>query len=352
MKKLIGVIVALSCMLMLFSLAACSDSTTPADGTQAGSQGGGTQEPASAKPIKAVFADADWDSIRFHNAVAMLIGEAAYQIDGEEVTGTTPITYNALKTGDIQVYMELWTDNLATYREDLEAGAFRELGLNFGDDMQGFYVPRYVIEGDASRGIEPLAPDLKHVKDLKKYSHVFPDPDDPSKGRLYGAISGWSVDEIMRNKFAFYGLNENFNYIDPGSGTTLAASISAACEKGEPIVAYYWEPTWIMGKYDLVLLEDAPYQEELYFEGKCACPAVPVMVGVSNDFYEAAPEFCAFLSNYQTSSALTSEALRYMEETGATEAETAKWFLKQHDELLDQWLPADKAELVRAALNG
>jgi ABC-type proline/glycine betaine transport system substrate-binding protein len=56
----------------------------------------------------------------------------------------------------------------------------------------------------------------------------------------------------MRNKFAFYGLNENFNYIDPGSGTTLAASISAACEKGEPIVAYYWEPTWIMGKYDLV----------------------------------------------------------------------------------------------------
>jgi hypothetical protein len=40
-----------------------------------------------------------------------------------------------------------------------------------------------------------------------------------------------------------------------------------------------------------------------------------------------------------------------MEETGATEAETAKWFLKQHDELLEV-AARRQAELVRAALNG
>jgi glycine betaine/proline transport system permease protein/glycine betaine/proline transport system substrate-binding protein len=352
MKKLIGLILAMACVLMLLPLAACSGDTAPAEPAQENTQTETPAEPASAEPIKAIFADADWDSIRFHNAVAMFIGAAAYNIVGEEITGTTPVTYNALKTGDIDVYMEIWSDNLPTYKEDLAAGAFQELSVNFGDDMQGFYVPRYVIEGDASRGVEALAPDLKSVADLTKYSSVFPEPDDPSKGRIYGAISGWAIDEVMRNKYDFYGLDKDFNYIDPGSGTALAASISAAYEKGEPIAAYYWEPTWIMGKYDMVLLEDAPYADDLFLKGECACPAVPVTVGVSNGFFEAAPDYCAFLSNYETSSALTSEALTYMQDQGASEADTAIWFLTQHDELLDQWLPADKAELVRAALAG
>lgn len=35
---------------------------------------------------------------------------------------------------------------------------------------QGSYVPRYLVEGDAERGIEPrLAPDLRSVTDLPRY---------------------------------------------------------------------------------------------------------------------------------------------------------------------------------------
>jgi ABC-type proline/glycine betaine transport system substrate-binding protein len=53
--------------------------------------------------------------------------------------------------------------------EDIASGLYQELGLNFGDNMQGLYVPRYVIEGDTERGIEAMAPDLKAVADLAKY---------------------------------------------------------------------------------------------------------------------------------------------------------------------------------------
>jgi ABC-type proline/glycine betaine transport system substrate-binding protein len=103
--------------------------------------------------------------------------------------------------------METWTDNLATYDEDIEEGSIVELSVNYADNAQGFYVPRYVIEGDSERGIEPSAPDLKTVEDLLNYSDVFKDPEDPSKGRIYGAISSWEVDQIMRNKCAYYGLD-------------------------------------------------------------------------------------------------------------------------------------------------
>ena len=311
---------------------------------------GGCSNGSDETKLQVTFGEAGWDSMKFHNAVAMYITDTAFGIETQEVSGTTAVTYRALISGDIQVYMEMWTDNIATYDDDIAAGKIKELSLNYGDNVQGLYVPKYVIEGDAERGIAAVAPGLKTVEDLKNYSDVFTDPEDTSKGRIYGAISGWEADEILRNKYAYYGLGEYYNYMDPGSDAALSAAISAAYEKGEAIVAYYWEPAWITGKYDLVLLEDAPYDESVYHAGECMYPSVSVTVCVNSDFYKEAPELCEFLSNYKTSSALTSEALSYMQDTGATNEETAKWFLIAYDELLDQWLTKDKADLVRKSL--
>lgn len=299
---------------------------------------------------KVVFGDAGWDSMKFHNAVAMYIAENAYGLETEEISGSTAVTYGALKSGDIQVYMETWTDSIPTYQDDVAAGNITELGVNYDDNIQGLYVPRYVIEGDSERGIEPMAPDLKTVEDLKNYKDLFVDPDDTSKGRIYGAISGWEVDKIMRKKVEFYGLDEFYNYLDPGSDSALAAAIAGAYEKGEPIVAYYWEPAWITGKYDLVLLEDAPYEPDLYPEGQCECPSISLTVSVNPEFVDKYPEYSEFLSKYSTSSQMTSDALAYISENNAEYKDAAKWFLTQHDELIDQWLPSDKADMVRNAL--
>lgn len=304
----------------------------------------------SEQDSEVIFGDAGWDSMKFHNAVASYIGKTAYDIKTKEISGSTAVTYGALKTGDIHVYMETWTDSIYTYNEDVASGAVTELGVNYDDNIQGLYVPRYVIEGDNERGIEPLAPNLKTVEDLKNYKDIFIDPDDTSKGRIYGAISGWEVDEIMRKKVEFYGLDEFYNYIDPGSDAALGAAIVGAYEKGEPIVAYYWEPAWITGQYDLVLLEDKPYEPNLYLEGQCECPSIRLTVAVNPEFPERYPEFSEFLSNYSTSSELTSQALAYVNEYDVEYEEAAKWFLIENDNLLSQWLPADKASLVREAL--
>ena len=239
--------------------------------------------------------------------------------------------------------MEEWTDNIPSYYPDLKAGLFQELGTNFDDNKQGIYVPRYVIEN--------MAPDLKSVKDLPKYKKLFKDSENPEKGRIYGAIPGWEIDNIMYKKYEAYGLDKDFVYFRPGSDAALSAAFTAAYEKKEPIVGYYWEPTWLLGKYDFILLEDEPYDSEKYFEGKTACPSVKVTIAASNKFKEKAPEIADFLSKYHTSSKLTSEALAHMQETGDNYNATAKWFLKNNDNLIDQWLTADKAAAVRKALN-
>lgn len=340
MKKIIKL--TLLSILILVTIAGCT-------ATNDSENGEGTIEgPGSGTEI--AFADAGWDSAKFHNAVAGLIAEQVYGYTWREVPGSTTILHEGLIKGEVDVHMEVWTDNLANYDNDVAEGKLKDLGVNFDDNIQGIYVPTYVIEGDSEKGIEAVAPDLKTVEDLKKYPDIFPDDDDKTKGRLYGAIPGWEVDEIIYKKYKHFGLDENFIYFRPGSEAALASALTSAYDRGEPIAAYYWEPTWLMGMYDFTLLEDEPYDEDTYIEGKTALPSVNVVVGASNDFAEENPEFIEFLSKYETSSALTSEALAYMEETGANYTETAEWFLKEYDEFIDEWLNPDGATKIREYL--
>lgn len=296
------------------------------------------------KTIK--FADIGWDSVRFHNAVAGLIAERIFGYQWEEVSATSVIAHEALMNGDIDIEMEAWTDNLPNYPKDLKDGRLTELGINFDDNTQGFYVPRYVIEGDLNRGISPVAPNLKTVSDLVNYPHLFPDSEKKGYGRIYGGITGWSITEIMKKKIEYYNLDSLFTYMEPGTDSALSAAITSAYDKGEPIVAYYWEPTWLMGQYDMVLLKDSPYNDSLWFDGGCECPSVTVTICSSNHFLSNNKEFCEILSKYKTSSALTSEALAYMQKNNASYLETAEWFIQEHADIVKTWMTEEQFLLL------
>lgn len=298
-----------------------------------------------------IFADAGWDSIQFHNQVAGLIADIVFGYDVKEVPGSSAILHEGLIYNEIDINMEMWTDNLATYYQDLKENRFKEISINFDDNKQGFYVPKYVIYGDKDRGIEPMAPDLEYVEDLKHYHELFKDEEKENIGRIYGSIPGWEADEILYKKFKHYKLDKNYRYFRPGSETALSTAFSSAYEKGEPVVGYYWEPTWLMGLYDFVLLKDHPFDENIYKEGKTEMPSVKVTVGASNNFFKNNKEFIKFLKNYETSSDLTSSALAHMQDTGDDARQTAIWFLKKNDYLLDKWLNKNQADKMRDFLN-
>jgi len=299
-----------------------------------------------------VFADAQWESIQFHNSVAQFIVEKGYGYKTDVVSGSSSITLLGLIQGDIDIYTEVWVDNvLEKYNEGIKSGDIKEVSLNFDDNAQGLYVPTYLIKGDPERGIKPLAPDLKSINDLPKYWELFKDQENPSKGRIYGAPPGWLVDEILASKVKTYGLDKTYNYFSPGSDTALSTSMAKAFEKGEPWLGYYWEPTWVMGKYDMTLLTDAPYEDALWNDGyKCEFKPSKVTVAVHKDLEKTAPEVVEFLSHYKTSNALTNEGLAYMQDNDATTDRAAEWFLKTHTDLWTPWVPSEIAEKVNAAL--
>ena len=73
-------------------------------------------------------------------------------------------------------------------------------------------------------------------------------------------------------------------------------------------------------------------------------------MGVNNDFKEAAPNLITFLTNYETSNALVSEMLAYMQENDEKPDGAARYFLKQKPDIWKSWVPESVAQKVESAL--
>ena len=322
MKKIVALAL---CLCIAFAFTAC------------GGDSGSSEE-----KTEITFADVGWDSIKINNAMAGLVAEHVFGYTWQETPGSTPISHEALLKGEIDVHMEEWTNKIENYAKDLKDGKFVELGVNYDDNHQGFYIPKYIAD---------KYPDLKTVKDLAKHADLFPDPDDKSKGIIYGGVTGWGITEIMKKKVKAYGLDKYYNYVESGSDSVLSGAMTSAWDKKQPIVSYYWEPTWLLGKYDFVLLKDDPYNEKDFQKGIGEAPAVKVTIGVSNDFAKSNPDFCEFLKKYSVKTEYLNEALAHMNDTKDKEKETAVWMLtKAHPELIDEWLDKDQAQKFKDAL--
>jgi len=322
---------------------------------------GGTAMAKAKKPI--VFGDYGWESIQVHNRIAAFIiskglGYETKFVQGETIMLNTALI-NAKGSEAPNVNMESWEDNWQEqYNEGLAKGkdpksgeGFINLGSNFPNSVQGWYVPTYMIKGDPERGIKASAPDLKSVYDLPKYWKLFKDPEDPSKGRFYNSIPGWFCTQVNEKKIKGYELEKYYNVMEPGSGAALAASMEAAYKRGKAWFGYYWAPTWVLGKLDMTQLEEPPYAGEIFGDSAaCAYPSVKCDILVHKSLPEWAPDVAEFFKKYETTLTLNNIFLAHMQESKFTSRETAIWFLKNYEALWTQWVSPKVAAKVKAAL--
>lgn len=282
-----------------------------------------------------VFGDVSWDSVQVHNRIAAFIVENGFEgYKADFMPGDTLPIINGIVQGDIDVDMESWHSNFPeVYSKGIESGDLVDLGKNMPDAPQGWWVPRYLVEGDGA-----IAPDLKSVSDLIKYADLFTDPEDRSKGIVYGGVAGWSQLKISEKIFEENGLEESFNLGVAGSGSALAGTMAGAYAKKEAWVGYYWAPTAILGKLDMVRLKGSEYD-----------PAdVNILVGKS--MMEKAPEIVEMLKKYSTTVADNNDFLAKMDENGWSTEEAAIYFLRNKEDVWTQWVSSDVAEKVKASL--
>lgn len=295
-----------------------------------------------------VLAAGDWESIQIHNEIAMYIMEHGYDQEAEQTIATTPIQIESLRNGSFDLNLEMWKANLPTYEEDTEAGEYEEVAVNFIDPGQGIYIPGYLQDEY----------NIQTIQDLNDHKELFEHPEaEGDKGLIYGGPEGWAATAFLNTKFEneedYPELTENFEFYPQGSTATLNATLQQAYDDEEPWAGYHWAPTWPHAVMDLRYLEDELDYVADDHETRAVgdLPAGDVTVVVTDGFQDSYPEIYDFLSNYETSTEITSNMINYSQENEDSEnIDAALWFLNEHEDLWTTWVPQDVADKVLDAL--
>ena len=311
---------------------------------------------------KARLGDFDWSSANIHTAIADFILTNGYGCKVEVTKGSTTPIMAAHYDKQLDVITEVWYDNIiANYEPHVEAGTIMNIGVNTPDSQQAFYVDKTTADKY----------NLKSVEDMKdpKIAALFKDPEDPSKGRMTSCISGWTCYTVNLVKQKEYGLDKFYTNFDPGSGGALDAAIAGAFAKKKPIFTYYWAPTGLMGKVDLVRLEEPKFSKKCWddmsavvedikangpdaYKPSCACEYrdMALTKSVLTEWAKAHPEETKFLEKYTVPTATVNKMLAFYEDESDGDMDlTAREFLKT-ESMWKKWVPADVAKKVSAAL--
>lgn len=305
---------------------------------------------------RVTIAEMNWASAELAAHVDKFILENGYGCDVALVPGDTmPTTASMTGKGEPDVAPELWMNSV---REAVDRavgeGRLEIAGEILSDGaVEGWWIPRYMLEEH---------PELTTVAAVLKRPDLFPNPEDPSRGALYNCPSGWNCQIITENLYRAYDADKaGFDLVDTGAAAGLDGSIARAFNRKQPWLGYYWAPTPVLAKYDMVRLDmgvphDRAEWDRCTGQAGCADPEKndwgrsEVVTVTSSGFAETAREAFEYLSRRSWPNRTLDTMLAHMDETRARGAEAAEKFLVDNEDLWTRWVPADVAGKVKAAL--
>ena len=249
-----------------------------------------------------------------------------------------PAVLEAIVAGELDAAFECWPTYTPSKSQYIEKwggdGSIEYFGETGFTGRTGWYVPRYVIEGDAARGIEAAAPDLKTYADLNNYKDVFAQPETAPKGRLVACpIAAWQAGDADRVE----ALGIDYVPVELGSETAQWSELQGAYERGDPILIYMWEPHWTHAKYDMVEVELPPY-DEANWQMSDWPDELPFNFG-SPTLKERHPEAYTFLKNMKFTAKQQAEMILDIDVNGMEVEPAVRKWMAANEDLWRSWLP-------------
>ena len=303
------------------------------------------------------IASMNWQSAEVLAALDAFILENGYGCDADVIVGdTVPTLTSMIEKGDPDIAPEAWVDLLPEVIDQGVADGKIVLTVEALSDgaVQGWWIPKYLADEN---------PDIKTIDDVMAHPELFPAPEDASRGAVFNGPAGWGGTVITQQLFKGYeGEKNGFDLIDTGSAAGLDGSIARAYERGEGWVGYYWAPTALLGRYDMVKLD---HGVPLDIEEWRNCTSVPectdpvrndwpadeVKTAVTTEFAESAPdEVMDYLSTRSWTNETVNKLMAWMTENQATGEIGARHFLEENEEMWADWVTPEVAEKIKAAL--
>ncbi|PSU36410.1 ABC transporter substrate-binding protein [Photobacterium lutimaris] len=305
---------------------------------------------------KVTIADMNWSSASLIANIDRFILEHGYDCDAELIPGDTmPTGTSMIEKGQPDVAPELWSNSLKdALDKGVEEKRLRYAGKALVDGgEEGFWVPSYLVE---------KYPEMKTIEGVEKHAKLFKHPEDPDKSAFYSCPAGWNCQISAGNLFKAMKLDEaGFVIVDPGSAAGLSGSIAKAYERQEPWFGYYWAPTAVLGKYNMVKVDfGSGINEEEFVKcttnSECESPKTtmyppsPVHTITTEKFAARSPETYEYFTKRGFTNADMNQILAWMEDNQADGEEAMFYFLEEYPQIWQQWVPQDVVKKVQNAL--
>jgi len=298
----------------------------------------------------------NWQSAEILAALDKFILETGYGCVSSMVSADTLLAITSMvEKEQPDLVPEGWVDLVPElFNRGLEEGKLVVIGDPLPDGgQQGLFIPKYVADQH---------PEIKTISDAFAHPELFPDPEDPSKGAMINAPQSFAASVVATQIFKAHNQGKNdFTLIDPGSAAGLDGSIARAYERGESFMAFAWEPTSLLGRYEMVYLEDVPHDAEEW--ARCtsvaACedpkpnvwPRDKLASVITAKFDARAPQAVKdYLGRRSWDNKTLNGLLAWMAENQATGEQGAAYFLQNYPQMWRAWVPEEVANKIAAAL--
>lgn len=321
------------------ALAACTGSSDSGSGSESVSADG-AEVSSSTVPVRAVrrptiqLGVTDWTGARLNGAIAERLIERrlGYPVETVEIVDLLDMA-DDLVTGDIDAVLELWPSTLLdNEREVIEGGDIVDLGPLGVEGKVGWFVPRYVAEGELGvTGWEALVDPA--------VAAAFATPETGGRGRFLGTDPSYEqYDEQL-----IEALGLPFEVIYSGSEAATEAEVAAAVAAEAPIVLYWWRPTALVERYDLVSVAlpertAACVEEMAAGEGfRCDYPVDELRKLASPGLAAEAPEVERFLRAMRFTTDGQEQMIGRVDNDGRTVAEVADDWIEANGATWEAW---------------
>ncbi|MCH8167381.1 MAG: choline ABC transporter substrate-binding protein [Proteobacteria bacterium] len=280
------------------------------------------------------FSDVGWTDITATTAATTLVLDAlGYQTDIKMLS--VPVTYTAMKSGDIDVFLGNWMPTMeGDVRPYLDDGSVESLRVNLEGAKYTMAVPRATYDA----GLQSFA-------DIAKFK-------DSLGGKIYGIEPGNDgnrliLDMIENDAFGLKGFE-----LAESSEQGMLAQVVRLVKKGKDIVFLGWEPHPMNANIEMAYLSGGDDWFGPDFGG------ATVYTNVRAGYAAECPNVGALLNNLVFSLAMENEIMGAILDDGADPQDAAKAWLAAHQNILDGWLAGvttkdggDAMAAVKAALN-
>lgn len=254
---------------------------------------------------KISIAYANWsEGIAMSYLIKVILEEHGYDV--RMLNADLAPIFASLSRKKADVFMDVWLpvtmhDYMEQYGDKLEV-----IGNVYDNARIGLVVPEYVT--------------IQSIEELNGHKDKF-------SSQIIGIDAGAGIMKTTEKALNEYGLDYK---LMTASAPAMTTSLDKAIRKKEWIVVTGWTPHWMFGRYKLKILDDP---KQIY--GK----AESIHTVVWKDFSEKYPFVAELLRNIRLDDQQISSLMATIEKTQKTETYAVRQWMKEHQALVDSWIP-------------